>query len=159
TRDGLKQLELPENIYDILLYANTLLEDMSLNNLNDMNQYRIRGAEQVNAYLYKILADAFRTYKDTMRAGNTIKLYISKIALLKSLLESPTVDEYSVLNPSLEIEKIGAATYKGLSGTNLSNAFTKDIRSYDPSMKGIMALSTPDSDKVGVVRQLTFDPS
>jgi hypothetical protein len=146
TLDVLRQLNLPENIYDVLLYANTLLEDATYKKLNDMSSYRIRGAEQVNAFLYKILADSFKTYKDTMKAGNPIKMSIPQDALIKALLDSPTVDEYSVLNPSLEIEKIGAATYKGLAGTNLDNAYTKEIRAYDPSMKGIMAMSTPDSD-------------
>jgi hypothetical protein len=159
TLDVLKHLSLPENIYDILLYANTLLEDTSYQRMNDMSSYRIRGAEQVNAYLYKILADSFATYKNTMMAGNPIKMSVPQDALIKRLLESPTVDEYSVLNPSLEIEKIGAATYKGLSGINMDMAYTKDIRAYDPSMKGILAMSSPDSDKVGVVRQLTYDPA
>jgi hypothetical protein len=159
TLDVLKQLKLPEDIYDILLYANTLLEDTTYKRLNDMSSYRIRGTEQVNAFLYKILADSFATYKNTMMAGNPIKMSVPQDALIKMLLESPTVDEYSVLNPSLEIEKVGAATYKGLAGINLDNAYTKEIRAYDPTMKGIMAMSTPDSDKVGVVRQLTYDPA
>lgn len=159
TLDVLKQLHLPEDIYDILLYANTLLEDTTYKRLNDMSSYRIRGTEQVNAFLYKLLADSFATYKNTMMAGNPIKMSVPQDALIKMLLESPTVDEYSVLNPSLEIEKVGAATYKGLAGINLDNAYTKEIRAYDPTMKGIMAMSTPDSDKVGVVRQLTYDPA
>jgi RNA polymerase Rpb2, domain 6 len=159
TLDVLKQMKLPENIYDILLYANTLLEDTTYKRLNDMGSYRIRGAEQVNAFLYKMLADSFKTYKDTMKAGNPIKMSVPPDLLIKSLLDSPTVDEYSVLNPSLEIEKVGAATYKGLAGINLDNAYTKEIRAYDSTMAGIFAMSTPDSDKVGVVRQLTYDPS
>ena len=158
TLDVLKQLRLPENIYDILLYANTLLEDSTYKRLNDMSSYRIRCAEQVNAYFYKILADSFKEYKDTMKAGNPHKMSIPPDALIRTLLESPTVDEYSTLNPSLEIEKIGAATFKGLNGINMDAAFTTEVRAYHPSMKGIFALSTPDSDKVGVVRQLSYDP-
>lgn len=46
-----------------------------------------------------------------------------------------------------------------MAGINLDNAYTKEIRAYDKTMKGIFALSTPDSDKVGVVRQLTYDPA
>lgn len=159
TLDVLKALNLPENVYDILLYSNTLLEDLSYNKLNDMNSYRIRGAEQVNALLYKITANAFRTYKDTSKSGNPLKVSVPQDILIKKLMESPTVDEYSVLNPSLEIEKLGAATYKGPGGTNLDNSYTKDIRSYDKTMTGILALNSPDSDKVGVVRQLTYNTS
>jgi hypothetical protein len=159
TLDVLKELNLPETIEDIILYANTLLEDTTYSRLNDMSSYRIRGAEQVNAILYKILADSFKTYKDTMKAGTPIKMSIPQDLLIKQLLESPTVDEYSVLNPSLEIEKVGAATYKGPQGRNLDSSYTTEIRAYDETMVGILAMSTPDSDKVGVVRQLTYDPA
>lgn len=119
TLDVLEKLGQPTNIIDILLYANTLLEDNTYENLNDMNNYRIRGAEQVNAMTYKILADAFRTYKDTLKAGNPIKVSVPQDILLKKIVELPTVDEHSTLNPSLEIEKMASATYKGISGINL----------------------------------------
>jgi hypothetical protein len=76
-------------------------------------------------------------------------------ALIKKLVELPTVDEYSELNPSLEIEKMNAVTFKGLAGINLDQAYTTEIRSYDKSMEGILAINSPDSNKVGVVRELT----
>lgn len=158
TLDVLKSLKLPENSFDILLYSNSLLEMNSYNKLNDMSVYRIRGAEQINALIYNVLADTFRIYKDTMKAGNPIKMSVPQDILIKKILELPTVDEYSELNPSLEIEKSGGATYKGLSGTNLDNAYTTEIRAYDESMKGIFSFSTPDSSKVGAVRQLSYNP-
>lgn len=150
TKDVLEQLKLPTNIIDVLLYANTLLEDNTYDNLNDMNNYRIRGAEQVNAMLYKLLADSYRVYKDTKNNGNPIKMSLPQDILLKKLVELPTVDEHSTLNPSLEMEKVASATYKGLSGLNEDLAYTTQIRAYDDSMVGVFGYSSPDSDKVGV---------
>ena len=106
TKDVLEQLKLPTNIIDVLLHANTLLEDNTYENLNDMNNYRLRGAEQVNAMLYKLLADSYRNYKDTKNNGNPIKMSLPQDLLIKKLVELPTVDEHSTLNPSLE--KLGA---------------------------------------------------
>ena len=157
TKEILHDLKQPENVYDVLLYANTLLEDLSFYNYNDMHIYRLRGSEQVPAMLYKILADNYRTYKDTYNARNPKKMSVPQNILTKSLLELKTVDEYSELNPSLEIEKMGAATYKGLSGKNSDDAYTNNIRSYDKSMSGVFAINSPDSDKIGVVRQLTYN--
>lgn len=159
TRDVLEKLELPTNIIDILLYANTLLEDNTYSNENDMNNYRIRGAEQVNAMLYKLIADSVRIYKDTLKNGNPKKVSLPPDILIKKIVELPTVDEHSTLNPSLEIEKYASATYKGLSGKNTDNAYTPTIRTYDQSMVGVFGYSSPDSDKVGVVRYLSYNPN
>lgn len=119
TLDCLKMLKLPENIYDLLLYANTLLTDNTYNPGNDMHNYRLRGAEQINSKLYKLLANAFRSYKDTLGNANPVKISIPRDALIKEIIGEKTVDEYSILNPSLEVDKISAVTFKGPSGINL----------------------------------------
>jgi len=157
TKDVLEELKLPTDIIDILLYCNTLLTDSTYKELNDMSVHRIRSTEQINAYLYKILADAFKTYKDTLKSGNPIKMSVPKDILIKKVMESQTTDEYSALNPSLYIEKRASSTYKGIGGSNLDNAFTQEIRSFNKNMAGIFAMSSPDSNKVGVVRQLSFN--
>ena len=150
TKEVLTDLGLPTNIWDLLLYANTLLEDIDYKHENDMSIYRIRGAEQINAVLYQLLANSFKNYKDTSNARNPVKMSLPQNALIKKLVEMPTVDEYSELNPSLEIEKMNAVTYKGVVGKNLDDSYTADIRSFDKSMEGILAINTPDSDKIGV---------
>lgn len=119
TEEVLKDLNLPTDIIDIILYANTLLSDSDYKVLNDMSCYRLRGAEQINAELYKILADTFKTYKDTSNNGNPIKISVEPDILFKRLNALKTVDEYSILNPSLEIDKGSSVTYKGPSGINL----------------------------------------
>lgn len=159
TRDILKRLHLPENILDLMLYGNTLLENNAYNNSNNMANFRLRGVEQVNAILYKILADAYKKYKDTSKNGNPIKVSVPQNILLKKIVENQTVDEASDLNPSLEIEKASSVTYKGVGGVNSSDAYNEQFRAYDKSMLGILGMETPDSDKVGIVRTLSYSPA
>lgn len=158
TLEILESLELPTNIVDLILYANTLLANSSYTPPNDMSNFRIRGAEQVNAVLYKVLADAFRVYKDTSNNGNPVKISVDPDILFKQLMQHKTIDEYSILNPSLEIDKLSAATWKGPSGINSDDAYTLEMRSFSESMKGVMAGASPVSDKVSVVRQMSLDP-
>lgn len=161
TIDVCKQLGLPLNIIDAILYCNTLLETNNHTKLNDYsnNNYRIRCTEQVNAEMYAILAEAFKSYKDTAKNSNPVKISVQPNILIKRLMAEKTVDDFSDLNPALEIEKYGGATYKGLNGTNSSEAYTSQIRTYDKSMFGILGMSSPDSSNVGVVRQLSYNPS
>ena len=128
TLDVLRKLHLPENIYDILLYSNTLLEDVTFKKMNDMSTYRIRGAEQIPALAYNCLANYVREYKDKIRAGNNnARISMPRDIVIKKILELATVDEYSTLNPSLEIERSSGATYKGLSGINLDKSLKCQI--------------------------------
>ena len=150
TKDVLKTMDLPTDMLNIMLYANSLLEDSSSKKLNDMTNYRIRSNELIYAELYNVLSEAFRVYKDTAKAGSPKKISTPQDAVLKRLLESPLMDEYSTLNPILEVEKSGTITYKGLAGSNKEPAFTIDMRAYDETMIGCMGMSSPDSNKIGV---------
>jgi len=149
---------MPTDIDKLLLEGNTLLENKNYSGINNMTNYRIRGNELINAHLYKVLADAFRVYKDTSRLGTPKKITARQDVITKKLLESPLIDEYSVLNPVSEVERMGKVSYKGLSGTNSDHAFTLDMRAYDKSMLGFFGMNSPDSSKIGTVRQLSFNP-
>lgn len=159
TKEILEKLKLPTNIFDILLYANTLLESNIYTSSNVMDNYRLRGVEQINSTLYKLLADSYRSYKDTVKNGNPIKVALRQDAVIKKLIENETVDEASDLNPTLELERISSVTYKGNGGVNLEDSFNEEFRSYSESMLGILGGESPDSNKVGIVRYLTYNPN
>jgi len=158
TKEVLEDMDMPQEIDKLLLEGNTLLENKNYNGINNMTNYRIRGNEIINAHLYKVLADAFRVYKDTSKLGTPKKISVKQDMITKKLLESPLVDEYSVLNPISEVERMGKVSFKGLSGTNSDHAFTIDMRTYDKSMLGFFGMNSPDSSKIGTVRQLSFNP-
>lgn len=157
TKEVLEDLGQPTNIYDVLLFANSMLEDLSSKSFNDMSIYRIRGAEQISAILYKMMAESYKNYKDSYTNKNPIKMSLPKDALIKEILKVTTVDESSDLNPSLELDKTTSVTYKGPAGRNSDNTYTNEIRGFDKSMQGILGVTSPDSNKVGVVRQISYD--
>jgi len=160
TKEILEYMKLPSDLLGVLLYCNTLLDNNSYVNANSMENYRLRSIETVNATLYDVLSEAVREYKDAYKSGykdRKISLH-SPDAVIKKLVESPIVEAYSTLSPVLEIERLGSTTYKGIGGTNLDDAFTPQMRSYDQSMVGLLGISSPDSNKVGVTRQLSYSP-
>ena len=159
TKDLLRDMKLPDDFTGVLLYANSMLRDNTFQKQNDLRNYRIRGMELLNVHLYKVLANSYRNYKDAARAGNKdMRVNIPQNAVINEILESQLVNEYSTLSPYLEIEEMGSATYKGPAGLNLDEALDASIREYDASMIGTIAMNGPYSDKIGVVRQLTYNP-
>ncbi|WPH64296.1 viral RNA polymerase beta subunit [Staphylococcus phage vB_StaM_PB50] len=157
TEDVLRDLKLPETMVELLLLANTMLEDVTAREHNDMGIYRVRGPEQVNALIYKMIANAYKEYSDSYNNKNPKNISVKQDQLIKTIMEQPTVDEVSDLNPSLEIDKMTSVTFKGPAGRNNEQSYEPDIRSYSESMQGVLGISSPDSNKIGVVRQLSYN--
>lgn len=144
TKDVCAKLGLPTDIYNLLLYANDLLEGLTYHQPNDMNTYRIRTGEQIPALLYNILSKQYGEYKRTQAGSNPKPMSVPRDILVRKLTELQTVEEASELNPVFTADLEGKAGYKGLLGQNSDETYTPAIRAYSDSMKGILATSTPD---------------
>ena len=159
TKEVLEDLNYPTDFVSLVLFANALLADKSFIKENNMNLYRVRSNEIVNALLYKVVADAYISYKLTANNNNPVKISVPPDIVTKNILMLQTVEDYSTLNPIVELEKSRAITPKGPSGMNLADAYTQDKRSYDKTMMGVLSMSTSPDANCGVVRQLTMEPN
>lgn len=157
TLEVIQDLHLPEDFVSLVLYGNKLLEDNQFVKENNASHYRMRNNELVNGLLYKALATAYSNYRSSANNRNPVPFSIPQDQVLKDIVMSNIVEDYSTLNPVLEAEKLRAATFKGLSGLNQERAYTEEKRSYDKTMKGILAMSSPPTGSVGMVRQLALD--
>lgn len=152
TKEVLKDLDYPTDLVKLFIFSNSVLADDAYLKENNMNLYRIRSNEVVNAMLYQAISDAYCKYRATSNNNNPVKISIPRNTVLKSILMSQTIEDYSTLNPIVELEKSRAITPKGLSGLNLASAYTQDKRSYDKSMLGLLAVSTsPDAKLIGSI--------
>jgi len=142
TKEILIELDYPTDFVSVLLVANRLLADNSYIMENNMNLYRVRSNEVINALIHRELADAYAAYRTTANNTNPTKISIPKDAIIKKLLMINTVEEHSVLNPIYEIEKSHTISPRGLSGMNLDQAYTEDKRSYSETMLGVIGMST-----------------
>jgi len=159
TKEVLEELDYPTDFVSVVLCANVLLGDNKYIRENNMNLYRIRSNEVVNALFYKELANAYGKYKATAYNKNPIKISMPRNAVIKELMALQTVESISTLNPIYELEKTRAITYKGYNGLNVSEAYTLDKRTYDKTMAGILAINTSPDGNVGVSRFLTMEPN
>ena len=158
TAEVLKDLKMPTNIVDLLLHANTLLVGNTYRPQNDIRNFRVRSNEVVYAVMYKLIADAYITYQSHRMNGNPKNISIAKNALISKLMQLPTVNDHSTLNPVLEMENIASCTAKGHAGINMSRAYTLELRAYDDSMNGIISgNATPYSGSAGITRSLSYD--
>lgn len=158
TLEVCKDTNYPTEFTEFFLYANALLEDNSFIPENKMDLYRIRSNEIINGILYKVLAKAYARYANTANNNTPIKMSIPRDAVLKQINACTIIQDYSIINPIYEADAMGAVTYKGPSGLNLDESFTLAKRSYDESMLGVVGVSSPYNNKVGVSRQLAINP-
>ena len=158
TKQILEQMGYPTDFVGLLIAANTLLADNSYHSEIDMSQFRVRNNEIISAVLYSVLSEAYTKYRRTAMNRNPVKISVPKNAVIKQIMALNTLEDYSVINPITEKEKLRSISAKGHFGINMDKAYTQEKRSFDPSMTGLMSISTSPDANCGVVRELTIEP-
>jgi hypothetical protein len=158
TKEILVDLKLPTEFVPLLLKANDLLSDHMHKRKNDMSNFRVRDSEVLAVAVYDTLMRSFNEYKRTAKTGVVTPISAPRDAVIKKIQSMQNVEDYSVLSPFLEMELKSKATFKGPSGLNSNDAYTLEIRSYDPSMIGLFGIFSPVSSEVGVTRSMVLNP-
>ena len=155
TLEVLKDLNLPTDIVSLIIYAVSLLADSQYTSEINQNLSRIRSNEIIPAILYERLAKNYILYRNS---NGRKKFSVPQDCVIKELLAVKTVEDYSTLNPVLELEMMHGVSSKGFRGVNLEESYTLEKRSYDPSMVGTISPSTSPDGSCGVNRTLTLEP-
>lgn len=156
TLEVLNDLNLPTDIVSLVIYAVSLLGDSQYTPEINQNLARIRSNEIVPAILYERLAKNYITYRNS---NGRKKFSIPQDCVIKELLALKTVEDYSTLNPILEMEMTHSISSKGFRGANLDESYTMEKRTFDPTMTGVISPSTSPDGSVGVNKTLTLEPS
>jgi len=106
--------------------------------------------------LYEALAKNYINYRNS---NGKKKYSIPQDIVIKNLVGLKTVEDYSTLNPTLEMEMTHSISSKGFRGANLDQSYTMEKRVYDASMTGIISPSTSPDGSVGVNKTLSCEPS
>jgi hypothetical protein len=157
TRELLKAEKIPADLSGLLLYASSLLESNQHREANDLANYRLRGPEMVPAILYKALHKEMERARATRGSSVPKRLSLPQNEVIRQMLAASNMEESADLNPLLELETRGMATWTGAAGgLTDSRVATRALRAYHPSMAGVFGYYTPDNTMVGVKRSLTF---
>ena len=161
TKEILTDFGYPTDLVSLMVVAAGMLTDTKYLIENNLNNMRVRSTEVISDLVYIALTTAYNKYRTTAYKKKPTKVSIKRSLIIDKLLDSDTnmVEEYSSLNPVLEIEKQRAISFKGLRGIQMSRAMTLPRRCYDKSMLGTLAISTPTDANVGVNRTLTLEPN
>ena len=155
TKEILKDLSLPEDIVSLIIYAVYLLADSQYISELDQGQSRIRSNEVIPAILYDSIAKNYVTYRNS---NGRKKFYIPQNEIISKLLKLNTVENYSTLNPFLEMNVLHSASARGFRGTNLDDSYTPFKRSYHKSMIGTFGIESSPDGTVGVSKYLSVEP-
>lgn len=156
TKEILETTNLPTNIVDLMIYAVKLLGDNRYLPVINQTLNRVRSNEIVAAILYDAIAKQYTKYKNS---NGKNKLSIPRDIVIKELLGLKTVEDASILNPVLELERTHTIMQKGWRGINLDDSYTPAKRAYDKTMIGVIGPTTSPDGSVGVQRTLTMEPN
>ena len=157
TEEVLHHYKLPTDFVTILLYANALLCDNKFIKHTDTSSRRIRRAEQIAAYTYQVIAEAYGEYSRALKHGRDSVISVKESAVIDRIMASPITSDDSTINALNSIETTNAVSYKGNAGLNSERSYSLDKRVYDPSMLNVLGASTGFSANVGLTRQATMN--
>lgn len=160
TKDVCNHYNIPNDICGMLVYASNLLADNGHAVETQSSLYRIRSSEIIPAIIHYKLAYAISKYNNSLGSkSRQAKLIFNPNEVLNELMSNvPNVETLSALNPFVELHVRENVSRKGFRGVNDERTFSVDKRSFEDSMIGKMAISSPNNRGVGITRQLTADP-
>ena len=151
-----EDLNLPTDLVELIIYAVSLLSDSQYTPEINQGLSRIRSNEIIPAILYERLAKKYILYRNS---NGRQKFSVPQDCVIKEIIGLKTVEDYSTLNPILELEMLRGVSSKGFRGTNLDESYTVAKRTFDPTSTGVISPSTSPDGSVGVSKTLTMDPS
>lgn len=156
TYDVCKDLFLPTDPSELLIYAVKLLSDNAYVSKAADISYRTRSIEMIPAILHYHLAQQHQAY---VESGGRLPMTLNRKVVISHLLTEKTVEEYSTLNPVIEVSKTHTISTKGFKGSNSDHSYGEEKRSYDPSSVGKLAISTSPDANVGINKSLVIEPT
>lgn len=156
TLEVIEALHLPTDLLELLLYANSLLQNNSFTPSGEVGSWRIRDYEVVSDLLYQSISENYRKYM--MKGKSREGFSIPEEDILTKLNKAFLLINYDTTSPGAEIREKSGVTFKGPNGINLDRAFTLDKRGQTVSNIGTEAISGPDNGNIGINRQLTSNP-
>lgn len=158
TLEILRYYKMPESFVEILLSANNMLADNAYIRHTDTSSRRIRRAEQIAAYTYEALTEAYGMWAYQIRHGkNDASIMLKKTAVIDKVLQSPVSTNDSVNNALGAVEETNLLTFKGKSGLNEERSYSLDKRVYDDSYLNNVASSTNFTATSGITRATTVN--
>ena len=159
TKDILRDKGIPNDLVGSFLYCNDLLIDSAFSRRYDINIYRIRNTECINAMLYKIVAREIESYRRTgTGTGGAFK--IKRNALMEEINETANFEDSTLINPIKDCENMAKSIFKGPGAPDYQHAQgTEEHRFFDISMTGIYGYSSSYDGNAGMNKKLSMNSS
>lgn len=157
TRDVLFQMGEPTNPRDLLIRATQLLTTEDHKPAASCCNFRFRSYERINAAVYNTLSRAFTTFK-YKSIGASNKFSIPDFEVKQMIVQDQLMENVDVINPINDIKYSQEYSHAGFGGRTVDTFMLNDRRFPDDGL-GVMSEATVDSSKVGVMGNLSTDPS
>ena len=159
TADVCNHYNMPNTLPALLIYATNMLCDNTYKNEFDSSLYRVRSSEIIPAMIHYHLAVEMSKYNNSVGSrSRKSKFQFNPNCIMQELTNLETCNQISALNPMIEMHAREQISTKGYKGVNNARSYSEARRSYNDSMIGKMAMSSPNSGNVGMQRQMTADP-
>lgn len=147
TSDVLQSMNMPTSFLELLLKANSMLDDFSHPDINDPTYSRIRGFDRVPGLMYRALSESVRSSK--FKGNGRGKIELDPYKVWNYITQDNTVKITEDANPVSDVKEVEAVTFSGLDGISKS-ATPEALRRFHKQDRGLVSEATVDSSDVGL---------
>ena len=156
TRDKLEMMHEPTNVRDLLIRSTQLLATEDHRQPSSMANHCVRGYERFNTIIFNEMSRALEEYQISGGAGS--KFTLNPQSVFQRILTDQCIANIEELNPTMDVKEQTTVSYTGVGGRT-AQSFVMEDRQYPEDGTGILSENTVDSGKVGIVAQMSVDPS
>ena len=159
TKDILRDKGIPQDITGSFLYCNDLLTDSTFKHRYDVDIYRLRNTECINAMLYRVVAREIESYRRTgIGTGGVFK--VKRNALMDEINNTANFEDSTLINPIKDSENMAKAIFKGPGAPDYQHAQgTEEHRFFDKGMVGIYGYSSSYDGNAGMNKKISMNSS
>lgn len=157
TMTYLEDKQLPTDMFNLFIYATSLLVNDKHSDQTDIAEMRDRGYERIAGMVYSEMVKSLRGYRSRPNSANAT-VNMNPFEVWMNILQDQTVLQIEQSNPIQSLKDAEVAVYRGAGGRD-ARSMTAPARKFHRNAIGVVSEANVDNGDVGTITYSSADPN
>lgn len=157
TMSYLVENELPTDMFNLFVYATSLLINDKHSDQTDVAEMRDRGYERIAGMVYSEMVKSLRGYRSRPNSANAA-VNMNPFEIWMNILQDQTVLQIEQSNPIQSLKDAEVSVFRGAGGRD-ARSMTAPSRKFHKNATGVVSEANVDNGDVGTITYSTADPN
>lgn len=157
TMSYLEENDLPTDMFNLFIYATSLLINDKHSDQTDTAEMRDRGYERISGMVYGEMIKSLRGYRSRPNSANAT-VNMNPFEIWMNILQDQTVLQIEQSNPIQSLKDAEVSVYRGAGGRD-ARSMTAPARKFHKNATGVVSEANVDNGDVGTITYSSADPN